>query len=120
MPIWFGPIFEPLTMAFISMLAMGVGHIGAICSVWKIDPALLIPRPSSKPSYQFQIRHMFVATAWFAVIAAIDGLLGNFFLFAMLATWLVAQAVLISADFLWLKLWARKNSIRISPTKTSL
>lgn len=120
LPIWLGAPADLLAFTFFSVLAMVMGHIGAIYSVWKIDPALLVRRPSPKPNYQFQIRHMLVATAWFAVIAALDGISGEFFLLAMLATWLVAQVGLIAVDVLWLKLCSSRNSMRISPPKTSL
>jgi hypothetical protein len=120
LPVWLGINDIPLIVVWASVLAMTMGHIGGMLAVWKIDPALLVPRPSTQSHYQFQIRHLLVATAWFAAIAAIDGTSGNLFFSMMIGTWLVAQALLILADFLWLKFWSKKRSLRISPTKTSL
>ncbi len=110
----------PAGVALLAILAMVMGHVGGILAVQKIDPRLFDRGLASQDHYQFQIRHLLVATAWFAILAAIQGMSGGFAFLSFVIVWLAAQSMLLMADRIWLACWTRSKSNRFSPPETSL
>ena len=107
-------------VALLAVLAMFLGHVGGILAVRKIDPGLFDRDRSEQSHYQFRIRHLLVATAWFAILAAIQGMSNGFTFLGLVIVWLVAQSLLLVGDRIWLTCWARSKSNRFSPPETSL
>lgn len=120
MSIWIHLNELPVAGLVFGLVAMAVGQLSGILAVWKLEPQLLAPAVSPAPQYQFQIRHLLVATAWFAAIAAIDGISRRHLFMMIFGVWLVFQAALLVADRCWLVCWSKLTSNRLSSAKTSL
>ena len=102
---------------------MVMGHVGAILAVsWNSDSKLPANDPPKvqRYRYQFQIRHLLVATAWIAFVVALDSFAEGFVLIKFVLVWSLFQAILVLADRCWITYLAAFRRRRILPNKSSL
>ncbi len=92
------------------ILAVVTGHIGAVWHAAVVDPNQYGSAASASHRYQFQIRHLFIGTTWFAAAAAINELASWFLVW--IAIWIGLQLVLTLADGWWLRFLRSRHLVR--------
>ena len=85
-------------------LAMTLFHVAGMLIAQRFDRQMFAPAKRDRHFNQFQIRHLLVATAWAAGVLAMDGLFGKHMFASMALIWVVMQAMLLLADWIWVKI----------------
>ncbi len=105
------PAIPPVsTIVPLVILAVVAGHVGAVWHAAVVDPNQYGLAARESHRYQFQIRHLFVGTTWFAAAAAINELASWFLVW--IAIWFGLQLVLTLADGWWQKFLRARQLVR--------
>ena len=91
---------------------MTLFHIAGMLIAQRFDRQMFAPAKLNQNVNQFQIRHLFVATAWAAGVLAMDGLFGKHVFASMVLIGVVMQAMLLLADWIWVRIRINRHRDR--------